>query len=73
MYEWQGHFGDAAHAAVAAFWLTDAKYNDNAVKAAYVVHVLGPGLPFLYSDHRYTGSLKGSSGSIYHTRGPPMA
>jgi hypothetical protein len=65
MYEWRGHFGEAAVASLAAFWASDKQYDSEEAKADYVAHALGKGLPFMYSDVEDTGSSSTAIKVIY--------
>ena len=56
MYEWHGHFGEAAVASLTAFWASDRKYDSEQAKEDYVAHALSKGLPFMYADVEENGS-----------------
>jgi len=56
MYEWRGHFGEAAVASLTAFWASDRKYDSEQAKEDYVAHALRKALPFMYADVEENGS-----------------
>jgi hypothetical protein len=56
MYEWRGHFGEAAVASLTTFWASDCQYDSEQAREDYVAHALSKGLPFMYADVEENGS-----------------
>jgi hypothetical protein len=57
LYEWRGHFGSLAMAAVGSFWESDPRFQSADERAAHVALFLSSKYPFIYSDVEIVGGV----------------